>query len=80
MTDSLEGKSFIQPDNGEAQGRCRELGSEGSMDRSHDPMDKNRLTGLEGEVRALVTEFAVRTTALLRLTPEAPETPRSKVL
>jgi len=33
---------------GEAQGRRREAGSEGSVEQSRDPMDKNRIRGLPG--------------------------------
>ena len=32
----------------EAQGRRREAGSEGSVEQSRDPMDKNRIRGLPG--------------------------------
>ena len=42
--------SSIQPDGGisEAQGRRREAGSEGSVEQSRDPMNKNRIRGLPG--------------------------------
>ena len=52
MTDSLE-VQVLYPARwrrriSEAQGRRREAGSEGSVEQSRDPMDKNRIRGLPG--------------------------------
>ena len=42
----------------EAQGRCREAGSEGSVEQSRDPMDKNRIQGLPGRPAGLMTALS----------------------
>ena len=49
MFDSLEVKVLPQPDGGkgsEPQGRHREVRSEGSEERTHEPMDKNQIRGV----------------------------------
>ena len=45
----------------EAQGRRREAGSEGSVEQSRDPMDKNRIRGLPGRTSG---QMAAKSTAI----------------
>ena len=52
-------KSFIQPDGGEGlvkrKGCRREAGSEGSVEQSRDPTNRNRIRGLPGRTSGLAT-------------------------
>ena len=52
MFDSLRGasprSSLMEVKESEAQGRRREAGSEGSVERMREPMDKNRIGGCRG--------------------------------
>ena len=52
MFDSLRGgslcSSLMEVKESEAQGRRREAGSEGSVERTREPMDKNRMRGRFG--------------------------------
>ena len=52
MFDSLRGESprssLMEVKESEAQGRRREAGSEGSVERTREPMDKNRMRGRFG--------------------------------
>ena len=43
----------------EAQGRRREAGSEGSVEQSRDPMDKNRIRGLPGRTSGQMTAKSI---------------------
>ena len=47
MFNNYEGESpssnLMEVKDSEVQGRCREAGSEGSMEQRREPMDKNRI-------------------------------------
>ena len=63
MTDSLE-VQVLYPARwrrriSEAQGRRREAWSEGSVEQSRDPMDKNRIRGLPGRTSGQVTAKSI---------------------
>jgi len=45
---TLSKRALSRKRSSEAQGRRREAGSEGSVEQSRDPMDKNRIRGLPG--------------------------------
>jgi hypothetical protein len=50
MFNNCEGESpssnLMEVKDSEVQGRCREAGSEGSMEQRREPMDKNRIKGV----------------------------------
>ena len=63
MTDSLEVQVLYSARwrrrISEAQGRRREAGSEGNVEQSRDPMDKNRIRGLPGRTSGQVTAKSI---------------------